>query len=79
MWIQVVKVLINESNKELCTMDITELACFPFRGRPWQTRHPRLIVEDLFKRALDVKPELQCSYAIGILLVKVRESCAISH
>jgi len=60
-------------------MDITKLASLPFRYRPWQPRHPRLIVKNLFKRAADVESGLQCSYAIGVLLVKVRESCAISH
>ena len=32
-------------------MDITKFASLPFRYRPWQPRHARLIVGDLFRRA----------------------------
>jgi uncharacterized protein YyaL (SSP411 family) len=32
-------------------MDITKLASLPFRYRPWQARHARLIVSDLIRRA----------------------------
>ena len=33
------------------TMDIAKLASLPFRYRPWQPRHARLIVGDLLKPA----------------------------
>ena len=38
-------------------MDITKLASLPFRYRPWQPNHARLIVGDLFKRASESRQE----------------------
>ena len=38
-------------------MDITKFASLPFRYRPWQPRHARLIVGDLFKRASESRQE----------------------
>jgi hypothetical protein len=38
-------------------MDIARLAALPFRYRPWQPRHARLIVWDLFKRASEARQE----------------------
>jgi len=36
-------------------MDITKLASLPFRYRPWQPGHARLIVGDLFRRASEAR------------------------
>ena len=38
-------------------MDIAKLASLPFRYRPWQPRHARLIVGDLFKPASESRQE----------------------
>jgi hypothetical protein len=38
-------------------MDIARLAALPFRYRPWQPRHARLIVWDLFKRGSESRQE----------------------
>jgi len=38
-------------------MDITKLAALPFRYRPWQPNHARLIVGDLFRRASESRQE----------------------
>jgi hypothetical protein len=38
-------------------MDITKFASLPFRYRPWQPGHARLIVGDLFKRASESRQE----------------------
>ncbi|MDX2456572.1 MAG: terpene cyclase/mutase family protein [Gammaproteobacteria bacterium] len=38
-------------------MDITKFASLPFRYRPWQPSHARLIVGDLFKRASESRQE----------------------
>jgi hypothetical protein len=38
-------------------MDIAKLASLPFRYRPWQPRHARLIVADLFKPASESRQE----------------------
>jgi len=36
-------------------MDITKLASLPFRYRPWQPNHARLIAGDLFRRASEAR------------------------
>ncbi len=40
-------------------MDITKLASLPFRYRPWQPNHARLVFEDLFRRASGPRYEHQ--------------------
>jgi hypothetical protein len=40
-------------------MDITKLASLPFRYRPWQPNHARLVFEDLFRRASGPRHEHQ--------------------